>query len=237
MAGLSRRRGVHARARSSPVPAPQAQRAGPRPRRADTAGGDDAVRQHHLTRERALVPRRREDRTPHPTVHPLERRGHGDPGQQGGRRHRRPPVDLRLVRGPVRGRVQPLLPGQGRRHPRRPRLLPGSRRPGHLRPVVPRGPPHRGPAGPLPTRGRRPRVCPATPIRGSCPTTGSTRPCRWAWAPSTPSTRPGSCATCRTGTSTTPRPRGSGVSWATARPTSPRPSAPSPWPHARASTT
>ena len=40
----------------------------------------------------------------------------------------------------VRGRLQPLLQGQGRRPARRPDLLPGPRGAGHLRPGVPRGP-------------------------------------------------------------------------------------------------
>ena len=54
--------------------------------------------------------------------------------------HRRPPLDVRIVRQPLRGRLQPLLPGQGRRRQRRPDLLSGARRPGHLRARVPRGP-------------------------------------------------------------------------------------------------
>ena len=44
-------------------------------------------------------------------------------------------------RQPLRGRLQPLLPGQGRRPARRPGLHPGPRRAGHLRPGVPRRPP------------------------------------------------------------------------------------------------
>ena len=46
------------------------------------------------------------------------------------------------ARQPVRGRLQPLLPRQGPPGRRRPDLLPGPRGPGHLRPRVPRGPPH-----------------------------------------------------------------------------------------------
>ena len=41
----------------------------------------------------------------------------------------------------VRGRLQPLLPRQGRGSDGRPDLLPGPRRAGHLRPRLPRGPP------------------------------------------------------------------------------------------------
>ncbi len=46
----------------------------------------------------AVVPRRRAHRAAHPRLHPLERRGDGDQGQQARRRHRRPPVDVRLAR-------------------------------------------------------------------------------------------------------------------------------------------
>ena len=53
----------------------------------------------------------------------------------------------------LRGRLQPLLPGQGRGG-RGPGLLPGPRGAGDLRPRVPRGSPDRGPARPLPARGR-----------------------------------------------------------------------------------
>ena len=53
---------------------------------------------------------------------------------------------------PLRGRLQPLLQGQGRGRQRRPDLLPGSRRARDLRPRVPRGPAERGPARPLPAR-------------------------------------------------------------------------------------
>ena len=90
--------------------------------------------------QRAVVPRRRAHRAPHPRLHPLERGGDGHQGQQARRRHRRPPVHVRLVGQPLRGRLQPLLPGQGRRPARRPRLLPGPRRARHLRPRLPRGP-------------------------------------------------------------------------------------------------
>ena len=69
-------------------------------------------------------------------------------------RHRRPPRHVRLRGQPLRGRLQPLLPGQGRAGHGRPGLLPGPRRARHLRPRLPRGPPDRGPAGPLPAGGR-----------------------------------------------------------------------------------
>ena len=114
----------------------------------------DAVHQHHPRRAGALVPGRRARRAPHPLLHPLERGRHGRAGQQEGRRHRRAPRHLRLVRRAVRGRLQPLLPRQGGRHARRPRVLPGPRRTGHLRPRLPRGPPRRRPARQLPHGGR-----------------------------------------------------------------------------------
>ena len=72
--------------------------------------------------------------------------------------HRRPPRDLRVGGQPVRGRLQPLLQGQGRSGRRRPGVLPGPRGARHLRPRLPRGPPVRGPARPLPARGRRQRA-------------------------------------------------------------------------------
>ena len=90
--------------------------------------------------EERLVPRRRAHRAPHPRLHPLERGGDGGQGQQARRRHRRPPGHVRVVGRALRGRLQPLLPRQGRRPARRPRLHPGPRRARHLRPRVPRGP-------------------------------------------------------------------------------------------------
>ena len=147
------------------VPHRQAARAGQRAPGRVAGRGVHAVRQHHPRRAGAVVPRRRARRAPHPRLHPLERRRHGHQGQQEGRRHRRPPRHLRLVGVALRGRLQPLLPGQGRRHPRRPRVLPGPRRARHLRPGVPRGPAHRRAARRLPAGGRRHRhlVVPAPP--------------------------------------------------------------------------
>ncbi len=97
-----------------------------------------------------MVPRRRAHRTPDPGLHPVERRDHGQPGEQApgrGRPHRH----LCLGRVPVRSGLQPLLPGQGPRfRDGRPGLLPGPRRPGHLRPRLPGGPAHPRPPGRLP---------------------------------------------------------------------------------------
>ncbi len=81
-------------------------------------------------------------------------------------RDRRPPLHVRLGGQPLRGRLQPLLPGQGRRgwQRRRPGLLPGPRRPRDVRAGVPRGPPERGPARPLPARvGSRPGALVVSP--------------------------------------------------------------------------
>ena len=68
-------------------------------------------------------------------------------------RDRRPPRHVRLGGEPVRGRLQPLLPRQGRTGRRRPDLLPGPCRAGHLRPRLPRRPPDREPARPFPPGG------------------------------------------------------------------------------------
>ena len=95
----------------------------------------------------------------------MERRDHGlprEPPRHGrGRAHRH----LRQRGQPVRGRLQPLLPGQGPRRVRRPGVLPGARGAGHLRPRLPggqadRGPAQRVPAGALAPR-RRAAVLPA----------------------------------------------------------------------------
>ncbi len=143
-------------------PLPDAEAAGAQPRAAvrDPRPGAHALRQHHPAGRRAaavLVPRRRRRRAAPPRLHPLERRGDGDQGQPGRRRHRRPPGHLRQLRLALRGRLQPLLAGQGRGPGRRRHPHPGPRRPRHLRPGVPRGPPRRGPARPLPTRAHRRR--------------------------------------------------------------------------------
>ena len=84
--------------------------------------------------------------------------------------------------------------------------------------------------------GRR-AACRATRTRGSCPTSGSTRRCRWASARSPRSTRRASTATCTTAGSTTPRRAGCGRSSATASATSPRRSARSRSRRASSSTT
>ena len=100
-----------------------------------------------------MVPRRRGDRAPDPRVHPLERRGDGLRRQPPRPRGRRPHRDLPVLRQPLRGRLQPLLPWQGPPRRRRPDLHPGPRLAGHLRPRLPRGPADRGAADALPPGG------------------------------------------------------------------------------------
>ena len=166
------------------------------------------------------------DRAPDPAARPLER----------GRRwscarttrfagHRRPPLDLRL--GAASTRSASTTSSAARTTAAgRPGLLPGPRGAGHLRPGLPRGPPDRRPARPLPARGRAragPQLVPApaaharllgVPDRLDGPRARSRR-----------STRPASTATCSTAASPTRPARASGRSSATARWTSPSRSA------------
>ena len=116
------------------------------------------IPQHDPRFAAAVLPRRRASRAAHPQAGALERGRHGHPGQQGRRRHRRAPVHLRLLGRTLRGRVQPLLQGQGRRSGRRPHLLPGPRRTGRVRPRLPRGAPRRGASGQLPDGGGKNRA-------------------------------------------------------------------------------
>ena len=126
------------------------------------------LHQHDPPGARAVVPRRPRDRAPDPRVHPLERRRDGLQRQPQGPRGRRPHRDVPVVGEPLRGRLQPLLQGQGRARRRRPDLHPGPRLAGRLRPRLPRGPAERGAALPLPPGGparRRARACRRTPTR------------------------------------------------------------------------
>ena len=155
----------------------------------------DPLRQHHPGRRRTLVPRRRVPGAPHPRLHPLERGRHGHPGQHADRGHRRAPLHLRQLGRALRGRLQPLLPRQGRRRLRRPGLLPGPRVARHLRPGLRRGPPDRGGARQLPPRGRRrrPAQLPAPPLAARL--LGVPDRLHGPRARSPPSTRPTSTAT------------------------------------------
>ena len=127
-----------------------------------TAGGDpgadvDRLRQHHPDRTGAVVPRRRGRRAPLPGVDPMERGHHGAPRAAPGSRCRRPHLDLRVVGGAVRGRLQPLLPRQVASRRRRPGVHPGPRLPRHLRARLPGGPAQRRPARRLPPGAQPPR--------------------------------------------------------------------------------
>ena len=157
-----------------------------------------------------MVPRRRGPRATHPRLHPLERRGRWSCGPT------RPPTASAVTSRPsqlrraLRGRLQPLLPRQGGRHrrattstsratPRR-ASTPGP----SSRAACPRRTSTASAArSTCPAAGRRPGPVVATRTRGSCPTSGSTRPCRWASVRSCRSTRPGSTGTCTTVASTT----------------------------------
>jgi len=125
----------------------------------------DRLRQHDSHRTRAVVSWRRGRRAPLPRLDPVERSHHGAPRATPGSRCGRPHLDVRLVGGAVRGRLQPLLPGQVAPRRRRPDLHPGSRLPRYLRARVPRGPANRRPARRVPpgaqSPGRRPALLPA----------------------------------------------------------------------------
>ena len=160
-----RRRGRQSR----PLPDVQAAQACPAAPRRSAAPDPDPLHQHDQPRAGAVLSGRRDDRASDPPDRPLERGGHGPPGEQPLPGHRRPPVDLCLGRQPLRGRLQPLLPGQGQPGwgSRRPGLLPGPCRPGDVRPGLPRRPAERGPARSLPARvGSRARVSRRIPTRG-----------------------------------------------------------------------
>ena len=111
-----------------PVPRLQAAQArAPAPDR-PAAADPDPLHQHDQPRAGARLPRRRGDGAAHPADRPLERRRDGAAGEHPVPGHRRPPLDVRQLGQPVRGRLQPLLPRQGRGGERRPDLLPGPRR-------------------------------------------------------------------------------------------------------------
>ena len=136
---------------------------GPRAPGRRTPADHHRLHQHDPARAGAVVPRRRARRAAHPRLHPVERRDAGAPGAAAGHRRRRAHLHLRQLGQPLRGRLQPLLPGQGPPRRRRPDLLPGPRLARHVRPRVPRGPADRGPARRLPPGAvaRRPRRRPA----------------------------------------------------------------------------
>ena len=75
---------------------------------------------------------------------------------------------------------------------------PGPLLAGRLRARLPRGTAHRGAARQVPPGSRRQGHLQLPASRGSCPTSGSSRRCRWAWARCRRSTRRASCTTSRT---------------------------------------
>ena len=155
-------RRVRSGARFLPAGPPAGARA-PVRRRVSSAASTRPTSTRSRPRRSALSGRPRagaQDQEPHP----LERHGHGGARQQVRPRHRRAHLDLRLAGHAGRSRLQPLLPRLLRRPARRPGLLPGPRLARHLRPRVPRRPPHRKAPGELPPRTARPaRASP--PIR------------------------------------------------------------------------
>ena len=194
------------------------------------------VPQHHPGRAPGPLPGRLRARADHPSLRTLERHGHGGPGQQAhqrGRAHRQ----LRLVGHALRRGLQPLLARLDGGQARRPDLHPGTLRARHLRPRLPARACSARSSSTTSARRWTARGCPRTRTPGSCPTSGSSRPCRWGSGRSWPSTRRGSCATCPTAACPTPPAGRCGRCSATARWTSPSPWAPSAWPAARSSTT
>src|SRR5580693_1515811 len=157
----------HAHPWPRPGPLPHAAPAGEGARAASRGARPavDRFHQHHRAGAGTVVPRRRVRRTAHPRLYPVERGDHGVPRQPARPRRGRAHRDLCVGGLAVRGRVQSLLPRQGPWRVRRPGVLPGTRRPGHLRPRVPRGTAggnaaRRVPAGAVPP-GRRAAELPA----------------------------------------------------------------------------
>ena len=167
MAGLLRRRARRRRPAAGPLPDAAHAAARPRAQRRSALADQHRLRQHHPHRPGAVVPRRRGGRALLPALDPVERRDDRAPRAAARDRRRRAHLDLRLLGHALRGRLQPLLPGQGPPGRGRPRLHPGPRLPRHLRPRLPRGaavggPARRVPPGALARRpGPRPALLPA----------------------------------------------------------------------------
>jgi len=156
VAGVVRRRRRRRRAAARPLPDAADAAARPRAPRRRPLADQHGLRQHDPDRPRAVVPGRRGRRAHLPPLDPLERRDHRAPrpaaGDRGGRAH----LVLRVVGDALRGRLQPLLPGQGPPGRRRPGVHPGPRLPRDLRPRLPGGAAVGGPARRLPP-GAEPR--------------------------------------------------------------------------------
>ena len=117
------------------------------------------VHQHDQPRAGAVLPGRRGARAPHPAAGPLERRRDGPARPTTGTRgsaatSRRTPPRPACTRSGFNHFFQGKDdPGGGDQV-----FFQGHAAPGHLRPRLPRGPPVRGPARPLPARDRRQRA-------------------------------------------------------------------------------
>ena len=114
--------------------------------------GDVALRQHDSPLGRAALPRQLAPRATDQESRPLERDGHGRPGQSRERGTRRAHLDVRVLRDALRGRLQPFPPRPRRGRARRHGLLPGPRLARRLCPRLPGGPAQRGAAPELPAR-------------------------------------------------------------------------------------
>ncbi len=163
---LRRRRRRPADEGRGPIPADEAARAGASAPGRVPRHRLDALHQHDPARAGAVVPRRRAPRAPHPRLHPLERGRDGDAGQRPVRRHRRPPLHLRLVG--QRSTRSASTTSSAARTTGCPATRCTSRatpRPGIYARAFLEGRLERGPARPLPPgdRRRRPVVVPAPP--------------------------------------------------------------------------
>ncbi len=167
MVAVLRLGAVGQRAAACPVPDAAAAPARPRNRRRCPLADQHGLRQQHPHRAGAVVPRRRGNRAPLPRLDAVERRDDGAPRAAARHRRGRPHLVLRILRQPLRGRLQLVLPRQGPPGRWRPPLHSGPRLPRYLRPRVPGGPAvgrpaRRVPPGVLARRaGRRPAVVPA----------------------------------------------------------------------------
>ena len=202
----------------------EAPRAGPRAAGRLPGHGLDPLHQHHPARAGALVPGRRAHRAPHPGLHPLERGGHGHPGQQAGRRASAatcPPTPARppstrsasTTSSGARTTASPATRSSSRATPP-PASTPGpSSRAASTEDQLDHFRQEIGGDGPAP----------ATPTPGSCPTSGSSPPSPWASGPinSIYQARFNRYLLNRAHRRHQPR-RGCGASWATASATSPR---------------
>ena len=158
-----------------------------------------AVRQHLARGQPAVLSRRPPDRTSREEPDSLECDGHGRARQPRGRRDRRTHLHLRVVCDAVRGRLQPLLP-----RPRASRAAATTSTSRDTpRPASTRAHSSRGarPSSASKTSARsssRAEDSRPIPTLGRCPTSGSSRRSRWAWARSRRSTTRASCAISRT---------------------------------------